>query len=180
MDRRFIRRLRLRCFTFSIHPTQLENGLSVHPKIPCSSLLFFGLDPQNIFACDIFASMGPRNAYKDMLNNMVSLIDHVVINHQNQTQTNGIEAMFATVGLWLLGQIRYFGKYLSKFGNLLKYLGKFGTHKPGTEFLQFGIYQFCFGSQYFVLRVTSASSVSRHTPLAGISPTPHAPHLPLL
>jgi hypothetical protein len=42
------------------------------------------------FACGILASLGPRNVYKDMLNNMVSLIDHVVMNHQNQTRTNGI------------------------------------------------------------------------------------------
>jgi hypothetical protein len=34
--------------------------------------------------------MGPRNVYKDILNNMVSLVDHVVMNHQNQTRTNGI------------------------------------------------------------------------------------------
>jgi hypothetical protein len=34
--------------------------------------------------------LGPRNVYKDMLNNMVSSIDHVVMNHQNQTRTNGI------------------------------------------------------------------------------------------
>jgi hypothetical protein len=33
--------------------------------------------------------MGPINAYKDMLDNMVSPIDHVVMNHQNQTWTNG-------------------------------------------------------------------------------------------
>jgi hypothetical protein len=41
-------------------------------------------------ACGILASLGPRNVYKDMLNNMVSPIDHVVMNHQNQTRTNGI------------------------------------------------------------------------------------------
>jgi hypothetical protein len=35
-------------------------------------------------------TLGPRNAYKDMLNNMVSPNDHVVMNHQNQTRTNGI------------------------------------------------------------------------------------------
>jgi hypothetical protein len=40
-------------------------------------------------ACDILASLGPRNVYKDMLNNMVSPIDHVVMNRQNQTRTNG-------------------------------------------------------------------------------------------
>jgi hypothetical protein len=32
-------------------------------------------------ACGIFASMGPRNVYKDMLNNMVSPIYDVVTNH---------------------------------------------------------------------------------------------------
>jgi hypothetical protein len=40
-------------------------------------------------ACDILASLGPRSVYKDMLNNVVSPIDHVVMNHQNQTRTNG-------------------------------------------------------------------------------------------
>jgi hypothetical protein len=35
-----------------------------------------------------FASLGPRNVYKGMLNNMVSPIDHVVMNHQNHTRTN--------------------------------------------------------------------------------------------
>jgi hypothetical protein len=38
----------------------------------------------------VITSMGPRNAYKDMLNNMVCLIDHVVMNHRNKTRTNGI------------------------------------------------------------------------------------------
>jgi hypothetical protein len=42
--------------------------------------------------CGIFASMRPRNVYKDMLNNMVNLIDHVVMNHQNQTRTNGMRS----------------------------------------------------------------------------------------
>jgi hypothetical protein len=41
-------------------------------------------------ACGIFESLGPRNVYKYMLNNMVSPIDHVVMNHQNHTRTNGI------------------------------------------------------------------------------------------
>jgi hypothetical protein len=41
-------------------------------------------------ACDTFASLEPRSVYKDMLNNVVSLIDHVVMNHKNQTRTNGI------------------------------------------------------------------------------------------
>jgi hypothetical protein len=43
-----------------------------------------------ILACGIFASLGPRNVYKEMLNMLVSLIDHVVMNHQNHTRTNGI------------------------------------------------------------------------------------------
>jgi hypothetical protein len=34
--------------------------------------------------------MGPRNAYKDMFNNFVHSIDHVVIINQNQTRTNGL------------------------------------------------------------------------------------------
>jgi hypothetical protein len=41
-------------------------------------------------ACGILASLGPRNVYKDMLNNMVSPINHVVMNHQNHTRTNVI------------------------------------------------------------------------------------------
>jgi hypothetical protein len=40
-------------------------------------------------AYGILAFLGPRNVYKAMLNNMVSPIDHVVMNHQNQTRTNG-------------------------------------------------------------------------------------------
>jgi hypothetical protein len=43
-----------------------------------------------ILACGIFSSLGPKSVYKDMLNNMVSLIGHVVMNYQNQTRTNGI------------------------------------------------------------------------------------------
>jgi hypothetical protein len=51
-------------------------------------LFFFFLF--SYLACGIFASLGPRNVYKDMLNNMVSPIDHVVMNHENHTRTNGI------------------------------------------------------------------------------------------
>jgi hypothetical protein len=61
----------------------------------------------------------------------------------------------------MMGQIRFFGKYLGKFGNLPKYLGKFGTPKLGTEqepncfgsvFFGsvFGTFRFGFGSRYFV------------------------------
>jgi hypothetical protein len=62
MDRQFIWRLCLRCYISAIHLVQ----------------------------CVIFASLEPRNVYKDMLNNMVSHIDHVVMNHQNHTRTNVI------------------------------------------------------------------------------------------
>jgi hypothetical protein len=61
-----------------------------------SPFFFFFLvfDPWKIdyllnLASGILASLGPRNVYKDMLNNMVSPIDHVVMNHQNQTRING-------------------------------------------------------------------------------------------
>jgi hypothetical protein len=41
--------------------------------------------------------MGPRNAYKDMLDNVVSLITCVRMNHQNQLEQMANGAMFATV-----------------------------------------------------------------------------------
>jgi hypothetical protein len=58
--------------------------LSVHPMMCFIFLSLLGFDPRNIdyllnLACDIFASLGPRSVYKDMLNNVVSLIDHVVM-----------------------------------------------------------------------------------------------------
>jgi hypothetical protein len=59
---------------------------SVHPTV---SISFFSSMVSH-FGMWYFASVGPRNVYKDMLNNMVSLIDHVVMNHQNHTRTNGI------------------------------------------------------------------------------------------
>jgi hypothetical protein len=40
--------------------------------------------------------MGPRNAYKDMLDNVVSPIICVVMNHQNQLEQMANGAMFAT------------------------------------------------------------------------------------
>jgi hypothetical protein len=69
--------------------------LLVYPTV---CFLFFSLlnfDHRKIdyllnLACDIFASLGPRSVYKDTLNNVVSPIDHVVMNHQNQTRTTGI------------------------------------------------------------------------------------------
>jgi hypothetical protein len=66
----------------TIAPTLAIWVPSVHPRV---SFLFLSCSVLTldllILACGILASLGPRNVYKDMLNNMVSLIDHVVINH---------------------------------------------------------------------------------------------------
>jgi hypothetical protein len=52
------------------------------------------------------ASLGPRNVYKDMLDNMVSPIDHVVMNHQNHTRTNGIRGhvRYSTTFIYYINQ----------------------------------------------------------------------------
>jgi hypothetical protein len=50
-----------------------------------------------ILASGIFASLGSRNVYKNMLNNMVSLITCVSMNHQNQLEQMANEVMFATI-----------------------------------------------------------------------------------
>jgi hypothetical protein len=68
---------------------------SVHPTVPFFFFFFHGFNPWKInylliLACGIFACMGPRNVYKDKLKKLVSPIDHAVLNHQNQTRTNGI------------------------------------------------------------------------------------------
>jgi hypothetical protein len=44
----------------------------------------------------VVTSMGPRNAYNDMLDNVVSPITCVSMNHQNQLEQMANEAMFAT------------------------------------------------------------------------------------
>jgi hypothetical protein len=43
--------------------------------------------------------MGPRNAYKDMLDNVVSPITCVSMNHQNQLEQMAKGAMFATLSI---------------------------------------------------------------------------------
>jgi hypothetical protein len=75
----------------TIAPTIAIEVPLVHLTV--SFLFFLVFDPWKIdyllnLACGILASLGPRNVYKDMLKNMVSPIDHVVMNHQNQTRTN--------------------------------------------------------------------------------------------
>jgi hypothetical protein len=44
----------------------------------------------------VVTSMGPRNAYKDMLDNVVSPITCVSMNHQNQLEQMENGVMFAT------------------------------------------------------------------------------------
>jgi hypothetical protein len=46
--------------------------------------------------------MGPRNAYKDMLDNVVSPIACVSMNHQNQLEQMANVAMFATISSFLV------------------------------------------------------------------------------
>jgi hypothetical protein len=46
--------------------------------------------------------MGPINAYKDMLDNVVSPITCVVMNHQNQIEQMANGAMFATISPFLV------------------------------------------------------------------------------
>jgi hypothetical protein len=49
--------------------------------------------------------MGPRNAYKDKLDNVVSLITCVSMNHQNQLEQMENGAMFATPRLEALHSV---------------------------------------------------------------------------
>jgi hypothetical protein len=46
--------------------------------------------------------MGPRNAYKDMLDNVVSPITCVSTNHQNQLEQMANGAMFSTIFTFLV------------------------------------------------------------------------------
>jgi hypothetical protein len=83
------------CVVYQLHRCYAPMVPSVHPTVYFLFLSLLGFDLRKIdyllsLACGIFASLGPMNVYKDMLNNMVSLIDHVVMNHQNHTRTNGI------------------------------------------------------------------------------------------
>jgi hypothetical protein len=101
-----------------IAPTLAIFVPSVHLTVSFLFLFSLVFDPWKIdyllnLACGILASLGPRNVYKDMLNNMVSPVDHVVMRHQNQTRTNGI---------W--GHVRY---NLPLFGDLWQH--KQSKHK---------------------------------------------------
>jgi hypothetical protein len=93
MDCRFIRWCQLQfCLLHSVPstPTLAYRVASVHPTMSFLFLSFLILMFFFNLAYVIFASLGPRNVYKDMLNNMISPIDHVVMNHQNHTRNYGI------------------------------------------------------------------------------------------
>jgi hypothetical protein len=119
MDHRFIQCYCLLFFFSATRSTLLENGPSVHPTVPwfspsvptrstiATTLVIYvpSVHPTVSFlflfflnmACGILASLGPRNVYKDMLNNMVSSIDHAVKNHQIKLELIAYVAMFATM-----------------------------------------------------------------------------------
>jgi hypothetical protein len=81
----------------TIAPTLAIWVPSVHPTVYFLflSCLILTLDLL-ILACGILASLGPRNVYKDMLNNKVSLIDHVVMNRKINLELMAYRVMFAT------------------------------------------------------------------------------------
>jgi hypothetical protein len=56
------------------------------------------MGPRNAYK----TSMGPRNAYKDMLDNVVSPMARVSMNHQNQLEQMANGAMFATISHFLV------------------------------------------------------------------------------
>jgi hypothetical protein len=91
------------CANFILPPAQCTSYVGAMHRwyrwfirwCPFFFLFYLVFEPWKIdyllnLACGISASLGPRNVYKDMLNNIVSPIDHVVMNHQNHTRTNGI------------------------------------------------------------------------------------------
>jgi hypothetical protein len=57
--------------------------------------------------------MGPRNAYKDILDNVVSPITYVSMNHQNQLEQMANEAKFATKCMTLVVVLVYFSWWSS-------------------------------------------------------------------
>jgi hypothetical protein len=80
---------------YQLHRRYAPMVPSVHPTVRFLFLSLLNFDPTKIdyllnLACDIFASLGLGSFYKDMPKNMVSPIDHVVMNYQNHTRTNGI------------------------------------------------------------------------------------------
>jgi hypothetical protein len=123
-DRRFIRCYCLPCSSSATRPMLLNNAPSVHPTVSFLLLFLLGFDPRKIeyllnLAYGFLASLGPRNVYKDMLNKMVSPNDHVVINHQNQTQTNGIWG-HVRYNLPLFGDLRQHNQSKHKFARIDK------------------------------------------------------------
>jgi hypothetical protein len=105
-------------------PTLCTDGTAVHPTACFLFLSLLDFDTRKIdyllnLECDIFASFGPRSVYKDMLNNVVSPIDHVVMNHQNQTWTNG-KWGYVRYNLPLLGDLWQHKQSKHKFEKIEK------------------------------------------------------------
>jgi hypothetical protein len=110
-------------FNSSIHPTLVELGASIHLVVFKLTLslhavyqvhwclhrrsLLVTIDSSDgvfsfsflILACAIFASLGCRKS-NNLVNNLVSPIDHVVMNQQNQTWTNGLCSHVRYSGTW--------------------------------------------------------------------------------
>jgi hypothetical protein len=103
-DRRIIRQCQLRlacCAVYQLHRRYTPMVPLVHPTVSISFVFFRGFDPWKIdyllnLACGILASLGPRNVYKDMLNNMVSPIDHVSWITKIKLKLMSYGAMFTT------------------------------------------------------------------------------------
>jgi hypothetical protein len=130
MDRWFIRHYCLRGFISATRQTLLKYGPSVHPTVSADLRLLAvyqlpDADSDGIvgssdsgFSCFlasltcffsslfVVASMGPRYVYKDMLDNLVSLIGCVSINHQIQLKQMANGAMFAAASSSRLGRHR--------------------------------------------------------------------------
>jgi hypothetical protein len=98
-------------------------------------------------ACGILVSLGPRNVYKDMLNNMVSHIDHVVMNHQNHTRTNGIWGHVRD-NLPLFGDLWQHKQSKHKFVKIDKirttYTCLYAYHHPNYPYIKLPLFDFLF------------------------------------
>jgi hypothetical protein len=87
-DRRIIRCYYLHCSSSAIHPTHLQNGLSVHPMVPTSFCLLRSVPTTPTLCTD--GTVGSSNGvfYFPFLPRFWPFKHRM--NHQNQTRTNGI------------------------------------------------------------------------------------------
>jgi hypothetical protein len=108
MDYWFIQCLFLHCLVSSNHLAHVENGPSVHPTVPVDSILCVVYQTlRRLHRCSLLGIVGSSDdviflpflshhvvflhlwgfgmSTKDILNNVVSPIDHVVMNYQNHS-----------------------------------------------------------------------------------------------